>query len=241
MNPSRASANELLAGLRAGRWRPGAWARFAARSARRSAQQAARHPRALAEVTVLHGMLALLAGRAGRRRVAASWVMAATHLGLLDTRRSLGAANVITLLRANLPAIGGPVRWLPALALASDLADGRIARRAGAVTAFGTHADSLADAAFWTWYTLRHEPSRLVRIAALGAWTAPVIAVASASIARGQMTDPPRPVALRPGAAMQALVAVRAARRPPAGPSAPSRHPACRSRRASSMARRKVG
>lgn len=136
MYSSRASANELLAGLRAGRWQAPGWARFAASSARRSARQATWHPRALAEVTILHAMLALLAGRSRRWRVAASWSMAATHLGLLESRRSLGAANVITLIRANLPAIGGPSRWLPTLALASDLADGPIARRAGAVTAF---------------------------------------------------------------------------------------------------------
>jgi phosphatidylglycerophosphate synthase len=40
-------------------------------------------------------------------------------------------------------------------ALASDLIDGRIARRSDAVTLFGVHADSLADAAFWTWFALR--------------------------------------------------------------------------------------
>jgi len=223
VNPSRTATNELLAGLRAGGWRPAAWARFAALSARRSVQQAARHPRALAEVTILHGLLALGAGQPGRRWVIASWVMAASHLGLLETGQSLGTANVITLLRANLPALGGPARWLPALALASDLADGRIARRADAVTAFGEHADSLADAAFWIWYTLRHEPGRGVRSAALAAWTAPVVALTSASILRGQMADPPRPAVLRPAAAMQALITLRAARRrsPHAGRSAP--------------------
>jgi phosphatidylglycerophosphate synthase len=192
-------------------------------SARRSVQQAARHPRALAEVTILHGLLALPAGRPGRRWVAASWLMAASHLGLLETRQSLGSANVITLLRANLPALPGPARWLPVLALASDLADGQIARRADAATVFGGHADSLADAAFWTWYTLRHEPSRTLRSAALAAWTAPVLALTAASLLRGQMADPPHPAVLRPAAAMQALITVRAARRrcPHAARSAP--------------------
>ena len=214
---SRAATNELLAGLRAGRWRPAAWARFLVSSGRRSVRQAVRHPRALTEVTVLHAALALAAGAHGRRWVAASWAMAATHLGMLEDRSSLGAASQVTLLRANLPALGAQavrhpalVRWLPALALASDLADGRIARGSGTVTAFGAHADSLADAAFWTWFTLRHEPSRPVRILALAAWAAPVVIVTSASITRGQMTDPPRPEVLRPAAAMQAIVAVRA-------------------------------
>jgi len=221
VNPSRAATDELLAGLRAGGWRPVAWARFAALTGRRSVQQAARHPQALAEVTILHGLLALAAGRPGRRWVAASWLMAATHLGLLEDRPSLGTANVITLLRANLPALGGPARWLPALALASDLADGQLARRAGTVSPFGEHADSLADAAFWTWYTLRHEPSRAIRCAALAAWTAPVLTLATASILHGQMTDPPRPAVLRPAAALQALIALRAARRPAAPMPAP--------------------
>lgn len=217
---SRAATDELLAGLRSGQWRPAAWARFLVSSARRSARQAVQHPRALTELTVLHAALALAAGSHGRRWVAASWAMAAAHLGMLEDRPSLGAASLVTLLRANLPALGAPaarhpalVRWLPALALASDLADGRIARRSGTVTAFGAHADSLADAAFWTWFTLRHEPSRPVRILALAAWAAPVAVVASASITRGQMTDPPRPEVLRPAAALQAVVAVRAALR----------------------------
>jgi phosphatidylglycerophosphate synthase len=217
---SRAATDELLAGLRAGQWQPDAWARFLVSSARRSVQQAVRHPRALTEVTVLHAALALSAGSRGRRWVAVSWAMAAAHLGMLEDRSSLGAASVVTLLRANLPALGARaarhpalVRWLPALALASDLADGRVARRRGTVTAFGTHADSLADAAFWTWFTLRHEPSRPVRIFALAAWAAPVAVVTSASITRGQMTDPPRPEMLRPAAAMQVIVAVRAALR----------------------------
>lgn len=222
---SRAATDELLAALRAGRCRPAAWARFLISSARRSAGQAAARPRALTEVTVLHAALALAAGRPGRRWVAASWAMAATHLGMLEDRDSLGPANLVTLLRANLPALSGAAgldglaRWLPALALASDLADGRIARRSGTVTAFGQHADSLADASFWTWFALRHEPSRHVRILTLAAWAVPVLAVTAASVSHGRMTDPPRPAVLRPAAAMQAVIAVRAAlaHRPPPG------------------------
>jgi phosphatidylglycerophosphate synthase len=70
------------------------------------------------------------------------------------------------------------------VAAASDLADGRLARRQSSVTLFGAYADSLADAAFWTWLTLRHQPNRAVRAAALAAWTLPVGAIAVASLAR---------------------------------------------------------
>jgi phosphatidylglycerophosphate synthase len=215
---SRAATDELLAGLRAGRWRPSAWAGFAAWSARRSVQQARLHPRALAELTALHGVFAVLAGRRGRRWTAVSWVLAVSHLGMLEARPSLGLPSTVTILRANLSAIWpGPVRWLPALALASDLADGRLARRTGGETPFGAQADSLADAAFWTWFVLRHEPSRRVQAAALAAWALPVASVTAISVQRGRMLDVPRPVLLRPAAMMQAVVAVRALVRPAEG------------------------
>jgi phosphatidylglycerophosphate synthase len=214
---SRAATDELLAGLRAGRWRPSAWLRFAASSGRRSVQQARAHPRALAQATALHAVFAVLAGRPGRRWTAVSWLLAVTHLGMLEGRPSLGMPSAVTLLRANLPAIRpGAGRWLPAVALASDLADGRIARRTGGETPFGAQADSLADAAFWTWFVLRHEPSRPVQAAALVAWTAPVAVVTAVSFRRGRMLDAPRPVMVRPAAAMQAVVAVRALVRPQA-------------------------
>lgn len=207
---SRAATDELLAGLRAGRWRPAAWARFVSSSARRSVHQAGAHPTALVELTAVHAVMALLAGRRHGRWVVASWVLAASHLGMLDARRSLGVSNVITLFRANLPALGGPTRWLPILAVVTDLLDGRSARCLGEETAFGSSADSLADAAFWTWFALSHEPSRVVRIAAFAAWTAPVLLVTVASIVGGRMVDPPRPALLRPAAAMQAVLAIRA-------------------------------
>lgn len=69
------------------------------------------------------------------------------------------------MIRANLPALpGGASRWSGPLAidLDLDLADGRLARRQGAVSPFGDYADTLADAAYWTWLTLSHEPSRTV-------------------------------------------------------------------------------
>jgi hypothetical protein len=152
-----------------------------------------------------------------RRWVAASWTLAAMHLGLLEERRSLGAANLVTLTRANLPAIGeGLGRWAGAAALLSDLADGRLARRCRAESRFGAYADSLADAAFWTWAALRREQNRTVRTLALATWAAPVGAVALASLARGRMIDPPRPALLRPAVALQVVLAVRGAVNPTA-------------------------
>lgn len=208
---SRAATDELLAGLRAGRWRSRAWARFLARSAWRSVHQARRRPRALAELAVLHAVFAALAGRRGRTWTAVSCALAVSHLGMLEARSSLGLPNAVTLLRGNLAVLGGGLgRWRAVLALASDLLDGRLARRAGTETSFGAHADSLADAAFWTWFARRYERSRRVRIAALAAWGVPVVAVTATSIWRGRMLDTPRPVLLRPAAAMQAVVAVRA-------------------------------
>lgn len=207
---TRAATDELLAGLRAGRWRPAAWARFLTLAARRSVHQARAHPRALVELTAVHVIMALRAGRQGRRWVVVSWALAASHLGMLEDRRSLGVPNAITLLRANLPVLGGPTRWLPLLALVTDLLDGRFARHLGAETAFGSSADSLADAAFWTWFTVRHEPSRAMRTAAFVSWTVPVALVTVASVGGGHMVDPPRPTLLRPAAAMQAVLAARA-------------------------------
>lgn len=91
---------------------------------------------------------------------------------------------MVTLLRANLPALAPEAgRWLGAAALGLDLADGRLARARHTETVFGHYADALADTAFWTWYARRHEPSRLLRAAALAAWAAPVVAVSSVSVA----------------------------------------------------------
>lgn len=221
---SRSFTDALLAELRAGGWRPRAWGRFLGLATARSWQQARMRPRAAAEVTVMHAALALLAGaqhRAPRngnrgpswRWVALSWALTMTHLGMLESRRSLSAADVVTLLRASLPAVG-PVdpRLLGVLACASDVVDGRLARTGGTVTPFGRDADSVADAAFWTWFALRHERSRWLRALGLAAWAAPVVAVTASSVAHGQMVDAPRPVVARPAAVMQAILAVRALR-----------------------------
>ncbi|HJP78255.1 MAG TPA: CDP-alcohol phosphatidyltransferase family protein, partial [Pseudonocardiaceae bacterium] len=125
-----------------------------------------------------------------------SWLLA-TYLGMLEQHRTIGWASALTLTRANLPALVGG-RWSPVMALASDLADGRLARTLGAASPFGSAADSQADAAFWTWYALRHEPDRRLRAVALLAWGLPLIVVTTTSIGRGSMIDVPRPVPLRP-------------------------------------------
>lgn len=209
---SRAATDLLLVELRRGRWRPRAWTRFLRHAAERSVHQALLRPRALGEITVLH--IAFAVARRPKRPLwtITSWLLAATHLGMLERRGSIGLANVVTLTRANLPALADG--WaLPAVALGSDLADGRLARRLGTTSRFGAAADSLADAAFWAWFALRHEPSRRVRGAALLAWVAPVVAVTTTSFGRGRMVDAPRPVLLRPAAVMQAALTARALHR----------------------------
>jgi phosphatidylglycerophosphate synthase len=140
--------------------------------------------------------------------------MAITHLGLLGERRSIGWPNAISVTRANLPVVGAdPLGWwLGLVAAASDKLDGMLARRDGP-TMFGSYADSLADAAFWTWFGFRVDPSSATRAAGLAAWAAPVVGVAVTSFAKGEMIDGPRPALLRPAAALQVVLALRAIRR----------------------------
>jgi hypothetical protein len=206
---SRAFTDAALAELRARRWSAAGWARFAGRVTVRSAGQVAAHPRAAAEVTVLHWAFAIAGRGRGRGWILVSWLMAVSHLGLLGQRRSVGWANVISLARANLPVTGEPLgRWVGVAALVSDRLDGTLARRTQP-TMFGFYADALADAAFWTWLGVRHEPSRWLRVATLAAWAVPVVAVTAASVRRGQMVESPRPLLLRPVAALQVVLAVR--------------------------------
>jgi phosphatidylglycerophosphate synthase len=211
LTDSRAATDALLEMLRDGRWRPGAVRRFLGLAAHRSVRQVARRPRAFAQAGALHGLL-FTSARDPRARawVATSGTLTVLHLGLLENRGRLSSADVISLLRGNLPATAlGRCRWSGLLAIGLDVADGRLARRQDTVSPFGDYADSLADAAFWTWLVLRHEPSRTVRVAALAAWMVPVVAVTVVSVRRGSMPDRPRPALLRPAAAMQAVVAVR--------------------------------
>lgn len=177
-------------------------------------QQAALHPRALAELSALHVVFALAAdGRRGRRWVGLSWLLAALHLGMLEDRRDLGGPNAISLLRANLPAVSYRLgAALPVLALVSDLVDGRLARAEGP-TRFGAAADVVADTATWTWWAFTADPSRIVRVATLAAWVGPVFGVSVASFRRGEMVDLARPRWLRPGAAMEVVLMFRSLHR----------------------------
>jgi phosphatidylglycerophosphate synthase len=210
LDNSRAATNALLDVLRQGRWRPAACTRFLVLAGDRSARQAARHPRALAQTTCLHTVLFALAERRGRSWVAASWALTVTHLGLLEGRDRLTAADALTLCRANLPALAaGRSRWAGVAALASDISDGRLARSTGTASAFGAYADTFADAVFWPVMVLRHEPDRRWRVSALAVWAAPVVGVAALSVVRAKMIESPRPVLLRPAAAMQAIIALR--------------------------------
>ncbi len=180
----------------------------------RSARQARSHPLALMEVSVLHLLFAALTSRNRRAWVGTSWALSVTHLGMLEQKQRLGWANLITLTRANLPAVGpGLGVGLPVLAIVTDVADGAIARRTRTATPFGRHADFLADTALWTWFVLHHESSRAVKAATLGAWGVPVLLVAASSFARGGMVDVPRSRWLRPCAAIQVVVCLRAVSR----------------------------
>jgi hypothetical protein len=68
-----------------------------------------RRPRALAELIALRAASYVLAAgrRPGRRWVATSRGLSVVHLGLLEHRSRLATADVLTLLRANLPALRG--------------------------------------------------------------------------------------------------------------------------------------
>jgi hypothetical protein len=148
LTDSRAATDALLGTLRDGRWRPYAVARFLWLAADRSVRQAARRPRALTQLTVLHGLLFVLARDRdpGRGWVAAGWLLGALHLGLLERRDRLAPADALTLTRGSLPATAlGSCRWSGVMAIGLDLADGRLARRQETVSPFGDYADSLAD------------------------------------------------------------------------------------------------
>ncbi len=208
---SRAATDDLLDDLATGRWRPAAWSHFLVSAAARSVDQARHHRRAWAEVSALHGVFLALAPPSGRRWVSTSWLLASTHLGLLEDRSDLGLANVITLARGNLPAVVTARHpWLGGVAIATDFVDGRIARGTGTTTPFGTYADAFADASFWIWFTTDGGGGRGVRAAAVLTWLLPVGAVTALSIGKGRMVDAPRPRWIRPAATLQVLLAGRA-------------------------------
>ncbi len=163
------------------------------------------------QLSGLHLLFIARARRRGRLWVALSWLLTTSHLGLLEERRTLGWANVITVARANLPAYGACLGvWIPVVCVLSDVTDGALARRSQTTTPFGRHADFLSDTAVWTWFTLHHEPSRLVRTLTLTSWALPVAVTAGASFALGRMIDWKRSPWWRPCAAVQAVVCLRA-------------------------------
>lgn len=206
---SRAATDDLLRALRAGRWTPVAWSRFLARATRRSVRQALQHRRALLESAALHAGLAALADPRHRLWVMTSWLLTVSHLGMLEDRRTLGVANTLTLLRANLPAVENRLgNAVPVLALVTDWLDGRIARTTGTETRFGRQADFLADTALWTWFTIRYEQNRWLRAATFAAWGFTVVAITTVSFAGGGMKDIPRSRWIRPAAALQVILGV---------------------------------
>lgn len=208
---SRAASNALLDGLRERRFEPAAWGSFAVETTARSILEARKRPRAFAEATAVHLAMGALAHPRGRAWVLTSWLMTVTHLGMLEERRTLGAPNLLTIARANLPAasarLGGAV---PVLALVTDFVDGKLARRTGTVTRFGTQGDYLADTALWTWFVVTNEPSRTWRAITFAAWAAPVAALAVASFAKGGVIDLPRSAWVRPAAVVEVLIGARA-------------------------------
>lgn len=213
---SRAATNHLLRELAAGRWRPAAWTQFLFAAGRRSVGQARLHPRALAEVSALHGLLLAMAPPSGRRWISSSWLLTSTHLGLLEDRSHLGPADLLTLARGNLPAVVNARHpWLASLAMATDFVDGRLARRTATTTPFGAYADVFADASFWIWFTTDRTEPRGVMVAAVVTWMLPVGAVTALSIATGTMVNAPRPRWIRPAATLQVLLASRALWRAP--------------------------
>ena len=205
---SRAFVDQALADLCSDRRRPRAWLKFLWRCGVRSAEQVQAHPLAALEVTVLHLCMAPM-GRRSRLGLAVSWAMALTHLGLLGPEaHSIGPANALSMLRANLPS----GRFAPMIAIATDIADGRLARLTTA-TAFGAYADPLADVVFWTRHAWTHQKSHVLRTLVLATWLLPVIVIGGAYFARGQTVDYPRPLLVRRlSAGLQCVLAARALR-----------------------------
>ncbi|MGH3501744.1 MAG: CDP-alcohol phosphatidyltransferase family protein [Nocardioidaceae bacterium] len=228
---SREATNRLLLDLKAGRWRTGAWAQFLAAATARSVGQAVAHRRAFAQATALHVVFLTIGRGGGRRWVATSWALTGLHLGMLEDRSDLGAANTLTLVRANLPVTGRPLHsqalhsqalgsWLGAAAGALDFVDGKLARHSGTTTPFGRYADPLADAAFWAWLTSSDsgQGGRAAQVAVALTWLAPTVVVTAASFRRGEMVESPRPRWVRPAATLQILLAARALHRRLIGP-----------------------
>ena len=171
-------------------------------------------PQALLELAALHVGLAVVRrqrGVDGLAWISCSWALSVTHLGLLEQRRRISLADVLTLTRANLPAVAPEATaFVASAAVLTDVLDGPVARILATTTPFGRDADTLADAAFWSWFLLRHEPNRVVRALGLAVTSMRVPLVVAASVARGRMVDVPRTRWLRPVAVVQGILLARA-------------------------------
>ncbi|HZR90864.1 MAG TPA: CDP-alcohol phosphatidyltransferase family protein [Gaiellaceae bacterium] len=152
---------EVLAELRAARFGPRAWARFLTRSFARARQARRERPSAHRQTLILAA--AGLAGWAAAAPAGTPWLalagglwwallalMVDWHLGMLDARRRLGPANVLTILRAGaVPALLAiPPAQLAALLIPAgllDALDGPIARARGETTRLGIWLDGSVD------------------------------------------------------------------------------------------------
>lgn len=205
---SRRFVNDILGELSSRHFAPAAWGDFIGRSVARSVAQIRIRPAAATEITALH----LLAFPRNPWWAFGSWLLCITHVGLLGERSTLGWPNRLTLLRALLPALAQG-RWTSFVAMATDVADGRLARGAEE-SAFGAYADPIADGVFWSWFALRWEPNRWLRWAPLTVFAATVAGISAAYFARGRSIDYPRPQTVRyASAAAQILLTLRALRK----------------------------
>ena len=207
---SRQFVDDILGRLAAGNFGLSAWASFFARSIVRSAAQARARPIAAGEVTAIHLLASV---RGSWRWTSIGWLLCVTHLGLLGDRSTLGWPNRLTLLRGLLPALAPASRWISLAALATDFADGRLARTGGTESAFGAFADPIADGVFWSWYALRWERSRWLRWLPLTAFAATTAAISFGYFRLARTIDYPRLVSLRyVSGAAQTVIALRAFR-----------------------------
>ncbi len=205
---SRKFVDEILGELSSSHFVPSAWGDFIGRSLTRSVAQIRIRPAAATEITALH----LLAAARNPWWAFGSWLLCIAHVGLLGERSTLGWPNRLTLLRALLPALAQG-RWTSLVAMATDFADGPLARR-GEESAFGAYADPIADGVFWSWFALRWEPNRWLRWAPLTVFTATVAGISAAYFFRGRSVDYPRPQTVRYlSAAAQILLTLRALRK----------------------------
>ena len=175
--PGEIWTSEELLRLRAGGYRPDAWVGFLRAARERAADTGAGRPELRAQLDV--GVVAWLALAAASRRVPVArlvpavapaselawagsvWLMLRWHLGMVEGpagehRRRLSAADAASVARVwlapRLLRVGAQRRAflaLIALAAATDVLDGALARRSGP-TRLGRDLDRIADACVWS-------------------------------------------------------------------------------------------